>query len=266
MPEFTIKQIEDYLNGVLANVDREALEKEMADNADFQKQVDDHQLIFEGLKGMEMDVFRGEVAGWEAEIGEAEPKKEDESAKVQKGKGPWLWIVLALLGILIASLLYHFSKPKPIQKELHPEQIQQQYVDNGKMELVLTQPFQNLASGDSEINEILELLNNRDYGNAINRINKVNPNSKDFTRLKLLKGLCFLNQKNYSEALDQFQEVIASNQGNLYLAEEAEWLEIITLIVSEVKDEKGLKFKLNNIQQQPNHKYQNEATLLLEDL
>ncbi len=266
MAEFTIKQIEDYLNGVLANSEREALEREMAENADFQQRVDDHQLIFEGLKGMEMDVFRGKVGEWESEIGEEESPKEKGPDKMQRKIGSKLWIALAVLALLMAALFYHFSNQKPAQEELQPEKIQKIYVDNGKMEQVLIQPFQNLASSDAKINELLDFLNTKDYESAINLINQIDPNDKNFVRLKLLKGLCLLNQENYSQALNQFQEVIATDQANPYLKEEAEWLEIITLTIPKGNKENDLKLKLNNIKRSADHKYQEEAALLLENL
>ena len=277
MPDFTLQQIEEYLNGTLADAERSAFEKELNSNPEFKKEVDEHRLIFEGLKGMEMDGFRKEVANWEEELSSGSDSgsgsgSDSSDAKVdvnRSGDDKKNWRrIYVFFAVVIVSLFFLFlyrslNQQVPDVELPEPEKVEQQYIASGQMQQALIQPMEALSSSDSLTNQALLFMRMKNYIKAIDTIDGIPATDKNYSRLQLIKGLCYLRLRDYNNATKKFREVIDSDQKNIHLTEEAEWLEVITMILSNRTSDDEIINALSKIKGSDSHKYQSDAAAFL---
>lgn len=180
---------------------------------------------------------------------------------IQKKKASrrrWILTASALAASILIGIFFIFQLFNTSKKVSVAELIQKDYLDNSKLALALTNPLQTLSVGDSIIQQTLLHLKEQKYTDAINSIDALTESNPDYTRMQLLKGFCHLQLQGYTLALEEIRKVKEQNK-NIYLKEEAEWLEILTLLLEGPKNNIQAKELLIHIKQTVNHKYKADA-------
>ena len=277
MSIFSTEQIEQYLKGEMNESDQTAFEALMEKDADFRQEVEDHRLILDGLKGIQMEHFKSEVDQWEMEISENEKanidspnsdKIADASASKQNKPTP------------LKNLNQQKTTPHPINWKIFAAAAAILFLifaipyfwavqNYSSAALALTEYVQPVLPGprsggtfDNLLSEGVDAMKVRDYSKAIDRFKSIPSNALEYIEAQFYLGHSQFSQNQPEEAILSFQNVADSKDSRF--AAEAEW--VLALCHLKKGDKTSTLSVLQTIIDQAEHDYAEKAAGLKTDV
>ena len=248
-------KIEAYLFGKMSPADREAFEQALAQDEELAAELAVHQLEHRSMELLSRQALRDNLNIWKAE------KKMEFAASIKQEakivsfsqRRRFFQIAAAASVLLLAGFfIWNWQKGTPDNQALASEFFDASSLGSRSKGTGTGNEPSELAPG---LNALLE----GDYTAAVSFFNAVT-DSTYLDQAMLLKGEALFHQKDYSNAIVVYQQVITRSKDQLAV-QEAEWYLLLTWLATDRKAA-GFNNLLNKIADNKGHSYQQRAVEL----
>jgi tetratricopeptide (TPR) repeat protein len=288
-------KIEAYLFNELSPTERQAFEKEIANDETLAKKVDLHRLEHLAMGRMVENNLRQKMYAWEEEYQAHEINKN----KLNAFKFSWK-IGIGIIGIVafLASIIYYSLYKKSTKTDTTPTQkadttiqsispiaqapppastqktedrkqndILRQSKENNRDEIYYMTYAENLykepslstlrgSNPNTLLLEANDAFIDKDYQKVVAILKDIEPLDPQYAETKVILAHSYFKLKQYEKAQLIFKELIKT--GNPY-TEDAEWFLLLCYLTNFSKNKKNIDINLQNILKDSLHKHYNQA-------
>jgi tetratricopeptide (TPR) repeat protein len=241
--EADIELIEAYLRGTLDDQALAAFQRRRQDDPEFDREVIDYSQIINQIRTTHEKDFMNKVRHWDGEI------ENRQEAKVIPLRT--IFSIAASLVLLALVGVYLFRNSQRDHQQLFQEYFQ---------------PYENVISERSGKNDAqqkgMELYDQKKYDEAIVQLKLAAVQDPDNPSLKCYLGIAYLARGHAQQAKEIFEAMVHDDYS--LFKEVAEWNLAMTYL--KLDDETSLKKTLEDIIQQKDHLYREQATELLRSI
>lgn len=242
------EQIEAYLSGDLPEKEVAAFESKIAADPSLKREVDKHKLSHQSLEILIEDSLREELKKLRLE----ESQSESKGRVVSMRRMRVMWAAAAVIVALIGFVTFQWAG--------------QTYSNNGLMasnyETVQADDIR-FSGSQNVLNAAFVAFEQGEYNNVATMLDTVSSQNDYFGEAQYILGHTYLQQENYTEAQQAFQNTIDTEHPRLM--QKAEWNVVLTYLKME---DMGAEFEglLEQIASDSGHSYNSAAQELKKDL
>jgi len=267
MQDISIEQIEQYFRNELPAAELLTFEKLLQTDQAFKTKVEDHRLIFEGLRGMEMDTFRATVGNWEEEAKKAETPLDQKDSNLQstsptptdqpkinpKRSINWRVFMSAAAVLLFLIIGSYF---------ILGQQYQSQRLAATNYEAPILPSPRSGSPAVLALDQGITAMKEKDFESAISFFKKISTEDNEYIEAQFYLGHSFYQQGQFQLSISPFQNVVSSQDSRF--AATAEWMTVIAHLNG--KHIEQAQSAIQNILNQNGHSYQEQALQLQNDM
>ena len=223
-----IEQIEQFLNQQLKGNDLARFKERLKSDPDWQKQVADYQVLFNGFDVLRRESFEEKLRSWNEEKPMDEINLVSDQQETQRGKTRSLyrWAAAASVLLLVAVGTWYFSNQGSALQRFAGEQ-----------SALVAMHFDNDKSSEGEQLDQQKILQQAeiDYGQknflaGIDKVKTIAADSPYYSKAQYLSGHAWFQLQEYAKAATAFEKVLEHPIVQDFKSrEEASWTYLLAL-------------------------------------